>query len=446
MPASPIASNTFALAGSIAGVVLDLGSAPAAGQVDTLLVVSNGVIQMPGDFSTEVLLNNAASTLAWRTAAGNPAEQFVTVTTPQGAVNLLVRHVRWTNVDAFTVVDSAMLETPGQASPVLTTGVLPETDQLVVLALGMIGFSSAPTAPAFSASYTDAFPGDTTTFGGTGSDAVGGWFGYNATAGTPAESPSVTWSSNVTNRYGFVLAFTSGEGPAEVTLTPAVTVMTPVALDPVPEPGEVTLTPVVTVMTPVPLDPEVPAAVPSVDVDLMNFGPALEALLTCVCAALAEVGRPVCSCALTIGPPAWSDCGCVCDEGGVGQLSISVVTIGASSSFPQILNASDQYDRACPPAYLVAQLAIEIARCVPTVTDSGQSPTPATLTATALDWLTDVTAIRQAVGCCLAGLFAPPRSIARWTLGTTIPVPEQGGCAGSVTSAYIALPNCVCPS
>lgn len=260
MAATLVAENSFAQAGSASGVVFDFGSAPSAGQWDTILIVSNGVIQVQSDFATEVLLNNAASTLAWREATGDPGEQFVTITTPQGAVNLVVHHQRWDGAVAFEVVDSAMLETAGNTTPSLTTGTLAETGELAIVAVGMIGFSSAPTTPSFSSPYVDAHPGNEITFG-SGSDAVAGWVGYNNNAGTAAETPSITWVNGSSNRYGFVIAFTAGTEPSEVTLTPAVLTFEGVAVTPQALPVTVTLTPAVLTFQAVALTP---AAVPVV--------------------------------------------------------------------------------------------------------------------------------------------------------------------------------------
>jgi hypothetical protein len=180
----------------------------------------------------------------------------------------------------------------------------------------------------------------------------------------------------------------------------------------------------------------------------MNFGAAVTGLASCICTAFQEAGIGLCSCCASIGPVV-GECDCDCASSGTaGQLRISPGVMGPSRTFPQILTADNAYDRACPPPYVVLPLNIEIMRCVPSISSAGtplDGCTPDGIAST-LAWFTDAAAVRQAVACCLDAMRLPGASpsIARWSLGTTAPIVPSGGCAGSLTVAYIGLANFGC--
>lgn len=169
------------------------------------------------------------------------------------------------------------------------------------------------------------------------------------------------------------------------------------------------------------------------------FGPIVETLLSCACVALTGAGHPACSCCLDLAPA--TECCSSCDSGN-GSLVIRPIQIGPSRSFPTILAADG--DNRCPPNLLVLQASIEIQRCVPVISETGASPSCDESTAATLDWLTDAAIIRQALGCCLLDLAAS-RTLARWSLGVSVPTEPLGGCAGSALTVWIGVPNCVCP-
>ncbi len=181
----------------------------------------------------------------------------------------------------------------------------------------------------------------------------------------------------------------------------------------------------------------------SVDPSLMNFGPIVTSLAECVCEALESSGYPVCSCCLDIGQPV-SECDCRCVNGAAGRVSLYPQSMVPSNSWPQALPAWDRYDRACGPPYIMLVLNIEITRCVPTIDESGNPPLCPDLTAAGLAWYTDATIVRQAVGCCLRDMKLSA-TIQRFSMGQTTPVPEQGGCAGSVLQVMVGLSHCLCP-
>lgn len=174
----------------------------------------------------------------------------------------------------------------------------------------------------------------------------------------------------------------------------------------------------------------------------MNFGNAVTGIAECVCQALESSNRPVCDCCLSIGTPP-SDCACECADGTTGRVSIYPQSVAPSRSWPQSAAFDPQFDHACGPPYLMLTLNVEITRCIPWGDAAGTPPTCDQLQTAALGWYTDATIIRQAVGCCLRDMKAAG-TIQRFTLGATTPVPEQGGCAGSVTQVMIGLKHCIC--
>lgn len=185
---------------------------------------------------------------------------------------------------------------------------------------------------------------------------------------------------------------------------------------------------------------------PALPVDLtkMNFGSIVTGIAACVCEGLEAAGLAVCNCiGASIGPPAWDACDCSCQNGS-GQLAAYVAPGGIflSRTFPNVAQW-DQSDRKCGPPYVVANINIEIARCVPTISATGKAPSAAAITASALAWNADATAVRQLVGCCLSDMLSS-RQIVRFALGATSVLPESGGCAGSSLAVQVALPNCIC--
>lgn len=184
-----------------------------------------------------------------------------------------------------------------------------------------------------------------------------------------------------------------------------------------------------------------PSVAPTLNAALMNFGAIVTGIAACVTEGLY---LPVCSVRYGIGRPPWDFCDCGCDGGGVGQLGIWTTPIAPSSSFPGPADPAT-FDRACGPPYLVATINIEIARCVPALDANAQPPTSAALLAAAMQWHEDATLVRQAVGCCLQTLRSAGR-VSRFLLGQTVAADEQGGCAGSILTAQVAIPHCVCPA
>lgn len=183
----------------------------------------------------------------------------------------------------------------------------------------------------------------------------------------------------------------------------------------------------------------------TVNLTRMNFGPIVSGIAACACAGMSEAGLPVCTCiGVTIGAQAWDNCDCECSGGGRGQLGAYIAPGGIylSRSFPTVATW-DQSDRKCGPPYLVANINIEIARCVPSINSDASAPSVASINASALAWHDDASALRQIVGCCLTRML-DDKLISRFAIGATSVLPESGGCAGSSLAVQVALKNCIC--
>ena len=107
---------------------------------------------------------------------------------------------------------------------------------------------------------------------------------------------------------------------------------------------------------------------------------------------------------------AWDDC---CS----GQLALRLISWEPITSGPAMSSP-------CAPAGWRAQLGISLIRCVASLSDSGDAPTPDHLTADAIDILTDASQMEQLLTCTVSGL------VDRLTLVNYIPSGPQGGCAG----------------
>ncbi|MFC4328353.1 hypothetical protein ACFPC0_10995 [Streptomyces andamanensis] len=128
------------------------------------------------------------------------------------------------------------------------------------------------------------------------------------------------------------------------------------------------------------------------------LGPRLQSFLACVCAELAAAGRPVCNCCLVWGstkPPA-DFCDCECEGGASGQAWVRLVRLD-----PQNTQNRTQMMK-CQPVRVRAWVEAGVYRCVPVGDDQGNPPTCEERTASALGFIADARALRQAVACCQA--------------------------------------------
>lgn len=126
----------------------------------------------------------------------------------------------------------------------------------------------------------------------------------------------------------------------------------------------------------------------------------VQALLSCVCDALVEDGRPVCSCYQAIGTPVILQC-CECEDGtSNGELSVHVRRVfDADQDLIEV-----QRTRPCSRGMLAAQLRFVLARCRPIIDEHGELPSHEEITDYAEDQVRDIEIMWRALTCCPDGL------------------------------------------
>lgn len=141
-------------------------------------------------------------------------------------------------------------------------------------------------------------------------------------------------------------------------------------------------------------------------------------VLDCACEALED---PDASCAcpcrkfVTVGQPVWDQC---CEG---GQLAVFMERVYVAGNFPAANNTA-----ILCTAPLIGEYTLQMIRCVPTMTEQGNAPTPEELSASAQDIYTDLYITFRSVLCCLAA-YKKYRS---FTMRDGRFVGPQGGCAG----------------
>lgn len=415
-------SGTFPFNNGAAGHSCDLNAPPAAGQVDVLCINSNTTISSvvdPSGGAAWVLaptsVGSQGSYIYRRTATGGEG-QTVTITT-NGNHNTIGSWSRWANLvakdtDAVTPVDGVA----ATATPAHSTGVMAATDELVIAFGALHGLGGIPPAnPIWAAPYTPL----TAAAQGAGGDGVVAYVGYHDTAGPAAEAPSVSWTNSASDRYMLTLSFTSttdniaSEGTAAAAASGS---------------GESTV--------PAPLT-------------ALNFFGVVTGIGQCAADGL-EVdsigGLPCRVCLAVPGAIAADHCDCVCgdDPTRSGQLAVTVSRIYPSTTFPNA-DAETSRTNRCGAPYLIAEIHVQVHRCVPGIDADGNPPTCDDLIAAAEVWHSDAAAIRKAVGCCVIEMKAAG-TIRDFVVGETLALGPEGNCAGSDLRVLVAIPHCRCPS
>jgi hypothetical protein len=156
------------------------------------------------------------------------------------------------------------------------------------------------------------------------------------------------------------------------------------------------------------------------------FAPLLAQALACADAALEpQVGRAVLS---PGGPVAWDDC---CD----GQVWVRLISL-----VPSALPANAGRNAApCGVMQWTATLGVGVLRCVASLDDAGNAPTPAQLSVDTRQMTADVADLSAALQCCLAP-HVNRLIMLRWD-----PLGPQGGCAGGEWQVQVLVDNCRCP-
>jgi hypothetical protein len=166
--------------------------------------------------------------------------------------------------------------------------------------------------------------------------------------------------------------------------------------------------------------------------------PLADALLACLCAAVADTGNPVCACCVHPGLSTPMDyCDCECSSGGNGQAWVRVNRIyPAGARFPQ---QSFEVEPCKIPSWGV-ELVMGVYRCVATLDDDGRPPTCDQVEADATKILLDAAAMRVAAVCCFGTAEEDRTAI----VGEWSPIGPNGGCAGGFMSVTVQFYDC-CP-
>lgn len=180
--------------------------APAAGDLDLLAVNSDTTVPTPPSGWTlpagGTFVNNQGAYVYYRKAAGTEGAT-VTVTT-NGNFDTDLIWARFSGADALDVAVNAHLDNIADTTtPAVSTGTLAVAGELS-FAFAALHPGAAATSPVWSAGYTD--------LEAVSQGVVTGFAAYKTTAGTAAETPSVTWTTTKNDRYIFVLTFTALAG------------------------------------------------------------------------------------------------------------------------------------------------------------------------------------------------------------------------------------------
>jgi hypothetical protein len=133
------------------------------------------------------------------------------------------------------------------------------------------------------------------------------------------------------------------------------------------------------------------------------------------------------------GAVAWDECAC-------GDLLLSVPRVYSSKDFPQ--PNSDSRTR-CVDVLIVAEMTLDIVRCVPTPDDNGSPPTAADIIVAAATAFTDLSVVRDSVKCILDDLFNTGQ-IQDYLVGMSTPLGPSGGCGGSELDFFVSWLGCGC--
>lgn len=217
MPATLVNSGTYAFNDGNGGHSIDLGSAPNVNEVDVLCVNSNTVVTTPTGFTAAPTRVNSQGSYIYRRKAVGGEGQTVTITT-SGNHETAVGWSRWSGINAADDTASSGVDgVSGTSTPSHSTGTLAASTELIIAFGALHSLSALPTSPSWAGGYTAL----TAVTQGSGSSGVTNYVGYKQPVGTAAESPSASWTGNVSDRYMLTITFTitGGQSAAVNTAT-----------------------------------------------------------------------------------------------------------------------------------------------------------------------------------------------------------------------------------
>lgn len=157
-------------------------------------------------------------------------------------------------------------------------------------------------------------------------------------------------------------------------------------------------------------------------------------IVTGCATALDDAGLPANRAFVTSGEVAWDDCSC-------GQLALSISGTYRTES---IRNAQQQRSGSgCHSSLVVVDMRLSIIRCVPIPDINGIAPTPAALTAAAVDSENDKFIVGTTLSCLLDTMLnGTPRLIQDYEIGDQLSIGPLGGCGGSEIGFRVSWVNC----
>lgn len=212
-----INSGTATFADGSSGYSYSLPSgAPSVGQLDILCINSDTIVETPSTTGAAWVLGptdtsgNQGAYLWYLVATGGESSS-ITITTSGNYPT----QVSWSRFSAYTITadanaiaheDNADVET----TPAVSTGTLSQAGELSVAFAALHGMQATSLSnPVWSSPYA-AMTADQS--GNTSTD-VAAFVAYNPDAGTAAETPNVSWTTNATDAYILVQTFEPGTAP-----------------------------------------------------------------------------------------------------------------------------------------------------------------------------------------------------------------------------------------
>lgn len=472
MPASLVAADCVGFNDGNAGHVYTYPSgAPSVGQLDCLVVSSDTVVSTPSGYSVATsFVSSAGSYFFYRFAVGG--EAATTTITTSGNFNTSITWSRWDTVTALDVAVNAHVEVNGTTTPAVSTGTLAGTNELVI-AGGCLHSGATPLSFVYSSGYTAL--GTPVTEVGSGGFATS-VCQYRTDAGTGSESPVITWTNNVTDRYILVATFTTAAAPTDIdpdsagdlaislgapTLTDGSMAIVPDGIDAPLALGAPSL--VDTSMTVIPDSagdaaislgpPDLNLATATISPDgidiPVNLGsptlaqqgedtllePYAVSLLNCLCEVLATTQNPPGICAMRAGNATIQDIGPTFDECCEGQAYVRVTgfTPTGLSQDPFPAGMEDQIVPACGIPAWSLHLELGIFRCM----SAEGNLSNAEWLAVQRQQMLDAKSIRRAICCFISVHELKTTAVGAWT-----PQGPEGGCIGGTMPLSIEVINC----
>jgi hypothetical protein len=183
--------------------------APEIGDRDLVMINSDTIMDSVsnnvGAYTLlETRVGNQGAYFYEYVAVGGETDQFTIDTAGNHPCGVIV--ARFRNLTAQDVDVSVIGVGAGEASPALSTGVLPTAQQLCV---AFCPLHSVGGTPANTPVWDNGYTALATSGFGTGATGVVGFAAYKTGVGTPAESPTVTWTSAAQDRYMFLCTWTT---------------------------------------------------------------------------------------------------------------------------------------------------------------------------------------------------------------------------------------------